>query len=274
MKRNTGRKLVTLQYQSMKGPMYVSYTVFHDPVGRSSERISLTIDLLGRETQCKRHTLVLSLIVTALLSVYHWGLSTVCSEDFHLHDFTVPESSWHISLGVEKEQKKNRGRSPCLFLLYKTKKDLLPPLTCQRNTPNMAIPNSPVQKLLIRIKKERWTLNSGPVIALRPGLAACEVTLTGVSCHKISSIRHATIVWTIDQGDTICVTGMYNENLHNYHLARSDQLSRRVWLSSKPGVPGRWPALSGYMTNAFSCFRCRWLFCRVKPLTSKTIKKL
>ena len=59
--------------QSTKGPM--CYTVFHDPVGRSSERIhvvfSLTIDLLGRETQCKRHTLVLSLIVTALLSVYH-----------------------------------------------------------------------------------------------------------------------------------------------------------------------------------------------------------
>ena len=24
-------------------------------------------------------------LVTALLSVYHWGLSTVCSEDFHLH---------------------------------------------------------------------------------------------------------------------------------------------------------------------------------------------
>ena len=45
---------------------------------------SLTIDLLGRETPCKRHKLVLSLTVTALLSVYHWGLSTVCSEDFHL----------------------------------------------------------------------------------------------------------------------------------------------------------------------------------------------
>ena len=32
--------------------------------------ISLTIDLLGRETPCKRHKLVLSLTVTALLSVY------------------------------------------------------------------------------------------------------------------------------------------------------------------------------------------------------------
>ena len=38
--------------------------MFHDPAGRSSERIfSLTIDLLGRETQCKRNKLVLSLIV-------------------------------------------------------------------------------------------------------------------------------------------------------------------------------------------------------------------
>ena len=45
---------------------------------------SLTIDLLGRETPCKKHKLVLSLTVTALLSVYHWGLSTVCSEYFHL----------------------------------------------------------------------------------------------------------------------------------------------------------------------------------------------
>ena len=32
---------------------------------------SLTIDLRGRETRCKRHKLVLSLTVTALLSVYH-----------------------------------------------------------------------------------------------------------------------------------------------------------------------------------------------------------
>ena len=32
---------------------------------------SLTIDLLGRETPCKRHKLVLSLTVTALLRVYH-----------------------------------------------------------------------------------------------------------------------------------------------------------------------------------------------------------
>ena len=46
--------------------------------------VSLTINLLGRETPCKKHTLVLSLTVTALLSVYHWGLSTVCLEDFHL----------------------------------------------------------------------------------------------------------------------------------------------------------------------------------------------
>ena len=89
---------------STKGPICVSYTVFHDPVGRSSERIhnqkkrddgissgrggkkrlaqcqgtqssargrrivvsfgcvfSLTIDLLGRETPCKRNKLVLSL---------------------------------------------------------------------------------------------------------------------------------------------------------------------------------------------------------------------
>ena len=77
------------------------YTVFHDPVGRSSERIlsddrptgswefSLTIDLLGREARCKRHKLVLSLTVTALLSVYHWGLSTFCSEDFYLPVFIV-----------------------------------------------------------------------------------------------------------------------------------------------------------------------------------------
>ena len=48
--------------QSTKGPICVSYTAFHNPVGRSSERIfSLTIDLLGRETPCKRHKLVLSL---------------------------------------------------------------------------------------------------------------------------------------------------------------------------------------------------------------------
>ena len=77
-------------------------------VGRSSERIlyslwrstywvlehsvretnwslfSLTIYLLGRETPCKRNKSVLSLTVTAPLSVHHWGLSTVCSEDFHL----------------------------------------------------------------------------------------------------------------------------------------------------------------------------------------------
>ena len=38
----------------------------------------------GRETQSKRHNLVLSLTVTALLSGYHGGLSTVCSEDLHL----------------------------------------------------------------------------------------------------------------------------------------------------------------------------------------------
>ena len=32
---------------------------------------SLTIDLLRRETRCKRHKLVLSLTVTTLLSIYH-----------------------------------------------------------------------------------------------------------------------------------------------------------------------------------------------------------
>ena len=55
-----------------------SYTVFHDPVGRSSERIlvlvfPLTIDLLGLETPCKRNKLVLSLTVMLTLSRAHPG---------------------------------------------------------------------------------------------------------------------------------------------------------------------------------------------------------
>ena len=43
---------------------------------------SLMIDLRGGETRCKRNKLVLSLTVTALLTVYHWRVITVCSEDF------------------------------------------------------------------------------------------------------------------------------------------------------------------------------------------------
>ena len=70
--RQPGQSLFRLAIglvQSKKGPICVSYTVFYDPVGRSSERLlhgvsrpsrsivrenvfSLTIDLLGRETPC------------------------------------------------------------------------------------------------------------------------------------------------------------------------------------------------------------------------------
>ena len=54
---------------------------------------SLTIDLLGHETPCKRHKWLLTLTVTALCRVYHWGLSTVCSEDFHLPAIHYCQSS-------------------------------------------------------------------------------------------------------------------------------------------------------------------------------------
>ena len=53
--------------QSMKGPICVSYTVFHDPVGRSSERIHSDDRPTGSWNPCKTHKLVLSLTVLFLL---------------------------------------------------------------------------------------------------------------------------------------------------------------------------------------------------------------
>ena len=43
---------------------------------------SLTINLLGRETTCKRNKLVLSLTVTALLSVYFGFVGQMIIKDF------------------------------------------------------------------------------------------------------------------------------------------------------------------------------------------------
>ena len=84
--------------QSKKGPICVSYTVFHDPVGRSSERIpvfSPTIDLLGRETPCKRHKLVLSLTTKYTAT----KLQTVlCTTDFQKWNFNFlckRHCGWH-----------------------------------------------------------------------------------------------------------------------------------------------------------------------------------
>ena len=76
------------QRKDQFGSLTQCFTTQWVPVGRSSADDRPTAgDLLGRETPvpCKRQKLVLSLIVTALLCVYHWRLSTVCSEDLHLH---------------------------------------------------------------------------------------------------------------------------------------------------------------------------------------------